>query len=121
MNNENNCCQSNILSNALAEMQNRKNCCCPRYIPGPTGPTGPTGPAGGGTTTVEVGTTTTGTPGSLASVTNSGTTTNAVFDFIIPAGTTGPTGPEGLVGATGPTGATERLFKSSNRIIINSS
>lgn len=31
-------------------------------------------------------------------------------------GATGPTGPAG-----GPTGPTERLFKSSNKIIINSS
>ena len=34
-----------------------------------------------------------------------------------------PTGPTGTVpgatGPTGPTGATERLFKSSNRIIID--
>ena len=36
--------------------------------------------------------------------------------FVIP---TGPTGPGG--GPTGPTGATDRLFKSSNRIIIDSS
>lgn len=35
-----------------------------------------------------------------------------------PQGATGPTGPRG---ATGPEGATERLFKSSNRIIIDSS
>ena len=37
-------------------------------------------------------------------------------------GPTGPTGPSGgATGATGPTGATERLFKSSNKIIIDSS
>lgn len=36
--------------------------------------------------------------------------------FIGPTGPTGPTGPFG-----GPTGPTERLFKSSNRIIIDSS
>lgn len=37
---------------------------------------------------------------------------------------TGPTGPRGLAGPTGPTGLTgptERLFKSSNKIIIDSS
>ena len=34
-------------------------------------------------------------------------------------GPTGPTGPSG--GATGATGPTERLFKSSNKIIIDSS
>ena len=37
-------------------------------------------------------------------------------------GPTGPTGPSGgATGPTGPTGATERLFKSSNKIIIDSS
>ena len=39
-------------------------------------------------------------------------------------GATGPAGvqgPQGVAGATGPTGPTERLFKSSNKIIIDSS
>ena len=39
-------------------------------------------------------------------------------------GATGPTGATGATGPTGPTGATgptERLFKSSNKIIIDSS
>ena len=40
MNNENNCYEGSILHNALEEMRNRKNCCCPRYIVIPTGPTG---------------------------------------------------------------------------------
>jgi hypothetical protein len=73
-------------------------------VTGPTGPTGPQGP-----TTVDVGMTTTGDPGTSASVTNSGTITNAIFDFVIPKGATGPTGAtgaNGLIGATGPTGAT---------------
>jgi hypothetical protein len=73
-------------------------------VTGPTGPTGPQGP-----TTVDVGMTTTGDPGTSASVTNSGTTTNAIFDFVIPKGAQGPTGAtgaSGLIGATGPTGAT---------------
>ena len=39
--------------------------------------------------TVTVGTTTTGVAGSSASVTNSGTTANAVFDFTIPEGASG--------------------------------
>ena len=43
-----------------------------------------------------------------------------------PTGPTGPIGPQGETGATGPTGpqgetgSTERLFKSSNKIIIDS-
>lgn len=68
---------------------------------GPTGPTGPTGPAA----TISVGTITTDVPGGTASVTNSGTSSNAVFDFTIPQGPTGPTGPEGPTGPTGPSGA----------------
>ncbi len=82
------------------------------YI-GPTGPTGPQGPA-----TITIGTTTTGEPGTNASVTNSGTDENAVLDFVIPRGDTGATGPagpqglqgeqglQGIAGIQGPTGPT---------------
>ena len=42
--------------------------------------------------------------------------------FCYVQGPTGPTGPAGPAGGpTGSTGPTERLFKSSNRIIIDSS
>ena len=69
-------------------------------VPGPTGPTGPagatgpTGPSGdngedGAAATLRVGTVTTGDAGTDASVTNSGTTRDAVFDFVIPRGDTG--------------------------------
>jgi len=51
--------------------------------------------------TVSVGTTTTGAPGSQATVTNSGTTQNAVFNFTIPAGQTGATGSQGQPGPPG--------------------
>src|SRR5574344_845342 len=73
-------------------------------VTGPTGPTGPQGPA-----TIDVGTTTTGDPGTSVIVTNSGTMASAVFDFVIPqgpTGATGATGATGLTGATGPTGLT---------------
>ena len=67
---------------------------------GATGATGATGPAGasgtngtngtnGAAATVAVGTTTTLAAGSSATVTNSGTTTSAVLNFGIPAGTGG--------------------------------
>lgn len=72
---------------------------CPPII-GPTGPTGPTGPAGN--TTITVGNTTTGQPGTVASVFNRGTPSAAILDFVIPAGPTGPTGPAGATGATAP-------------------
>lgn len=99
-------------------------------ITGPTGPqgiqgiTGPTGPQGirgatgadGTAATVAIGTVTTAQPGAQAEVTNSGTPSAAVFDFVIPQGATGPqgiqgitgpTGPQGIQGATGPTGSTD--------------
>lgn len=56
-----------------------------------------------GSSTVSVGTTTTGAPGSSASVSNSGTSTNAVLNFTIPRGETG------TAGATGPAGPANSL------------
>lgn len=80
---------------------------------GPTGATGPTGPAGadgvdgadGAAATIAVGTVATGAEGSSATVTNSGTSAAAVFDFSIPVGATGATGPAGADGADGVDGA----------------
>ena len=80
-------------------------CCSSRGIVGPTGPTGPQGPQG--PATIAIGRTIQGVPGINASVTNVGTTANAILEFTIPSGATGPTGPQGLQGtpgATGPTG-----------------
>ena len=65
------------------------------------GPTGPTGPAGAATITV--GQTTTGDPGTQASVENVGTAQNVILDFTIPQGIDGATGPTGPTGATGET------------------
>ena len=62
---------------------------------------------GGSTVSVNVGETTTGKPGTNASVTNSGDETNVVLNFTIPRGDTGPQGPagkQGPAGATGPAG-----------------
>jgi hypothetical protein len=76
--------------------------------PGPTGPIGPTGATGpaGSAATITVGTTTTLAAGSSATVSNSGTSSAAVFNFGIPTGPTGPTGPVGPTGSPGPTGPT---------------
>lgn len=73
------------------------------YEEGPEGPPGPQGPPGapGADSTVAVGTTTTGAPGTLASVVNSGTPSAAVLDFTIPRGDVGPAGPPGAGGALG--------------------
>lgn len=98
----------------------------PQGIQGPTGATGPTGPTGpqgiqgiqgatgptGAAATITAGTTITTDPGTSASVTNSGTSSAAIFEFAIPrgatgaAGATGPQGPQGIQGLTGATGAT---------------
>lgn len=67
---------------------------------GPTGATGPTGPTGAAAT-IAVGTTTTLTPGSSATVTNVGTSGAAIFNFGIPQGTTGAAGTNGTNGAPG--------------------
>jgi len=72
----NNCCNRNCCS--------RQNCCNNNFIPVP----GPRGPAGE-SATINIGTTTTGAPGTPASVTNSGTTNNAVLNFVIPRGEQG--------------------------------
>lgn len=56
--------------------------------------------------TIAVGTVTTGDPGTSATITNSGTSTAAIFNFTIPRGATGSTGPTGATGETGATGAT---------------
>ena len=97
---------------------------------GKTGPQGPAGPgvatggtigqvlakksnanydtewinSGGSTVSVNVGKTTTGEPGTNASVTNKGDETNVVLDFTIPRGNTGPQGPAGKQGPAGVNG-----------------
>ena len=63
----------------------------PKGDTGETGQTGPQGPAA----TIQVGTVQTGAAGSSATVTNSGTSSAAVFDFSIPQGIQGSTGPTG--------------------------
>ncbi len=73
------------------------------FLIGPTGPVGPTGPTGPAAATIVVGTTTTGAPGTEASVINTGTSSNAIFNFTIPAGATGSTGATGATGGVGPT------------------
>ena len=61
----------------------------------PEGEKGDKGDSGGAgaAATVDVGDTTTGNAGTNANVTNSGTTSAAVFEFTIPRGDTGATGP----------------------------
>jgi hypothetical protein len=72
----------------------------PAGVAGATGNIGATGPAGAAAT-VAAGTTTTGAPGTSASVVNSGTSAAAVFNFTIPRGDVGATGPQGPPGSSG--------------------
>jgi hypothetical protein len=78
------------------------------------GPTGPTGPTGLGSATVAIGTTTTGSAGSSALVTNTGSGTAAILNFTIPQGATGPAGSVASI-ATGP-GLTGGPITSSGTI-----
>ena len=81
--------------------------------PATDGEGGSSGEAGTAAT-IEVGTVTTGEAGSSATVTNSGTTSAAIFDFVIPRGDkgekgdTGSQGPQGEKGDTGEPG--HKLF-----------
>lgn len=61
-------------------------------------------PPSGSTVSVNVGTTTTGEPGTNANVTNSGDETNVILNFTIPRGDTGPAGPTGKQGPAGEPG-----------------
>lgn len=62
---------------------------------------GPPGPPGAAAT-VTIGTTTTGAPGSSASVTNVGTSTAAVLNFVVPQGLQGAQGNTGVMPANCP-------------------
>ena len=77
----------------------------PQGIKGDTGLTGATGPAGaqgpaGSAATISIGTVTTGSPGTAASVSNSGTPSNAILDFVIPRGADGTSGTGSGTGGT---------------------
>ena len=92
--------------------------------PGPEGPPGEAGPPGatgaqgdpgppGDAATITVGTTTTGAPGTSASVVAVGTTAAQIFDFTIPTGAAGPPGAPGAQGDPGPAGAAATLTVGS--------
>jgi len=85
---------------------------------GPQGPVGNTGPTGSAAT-VAVGTTSTGAAGSSAAVTNSGSSSAAVFDFTVPAGATGSTGASGSA-ATVAIGTVSTGAPGSSATVTNS-
>ncbi|MDV3426960.1 MAG: hypothetical protein LIR50_07205 [Bacillota bacterium] len=72
----------------------------------------------GDAATISVGSTTTGDPGTSASVTNSGTSSNAVFNFTIPKGDKGDTGEDGTDGVDGYS-PTASVTKSGSTAIIS--
>lgn len=78
----------------------------PQGVQGPQGIQGPQGVQGetGEAATIQVGTVSTGEPGTEASVTNGGTENAAVFNFIIPRGEQGIQGPQGEPGPKGEQG-----------------
>ena len=71
--------------------------------------------------TIDVGTVTTGAPGTQASVTNSGTTSAAVFDFTIPRGADGTNGTNGVDGDDGASiSASAVAITGGHRLTISS-
>ena len=56
-----------------------------------------------GNMTLQIGTVTTGAPGSMAAASITGVSPNFILNLTIPQGPTGPTGPDGITGPTGPT------------------
>ena len=87
---------------------------------GEIGPQGPQGDAA----TIAVGTTTTGAAGTNASVVNSGTSSDAVFNFTIPRGNQGAqgdTGPQGPKGDTGDTGAGVATGGTTGQVLVKAS
>lgn len=76
----------------------------------------------GAAATIAVGTTTTGNPGTNASVTNSGTSSAAVFNFTIPKGAKGDPGDPGTPGtaATIAVGTTQTGNPGTSASVVNS-
>lgn len=75
----------------------------------------------GSAATVDVGTVTTGAPGTRASITNSGTTSAAVFNFTIPRGADGTNGTNGTDGDDGASiSASTVAITGGHRLTISS-
>jgi hypothetical protein len=89
---------------------------------GATGTTGATGAKGDAAATIQVVSTTTAAAGLDASVTNSGTSSNVLLNFVIPRGQDGAPGEPGAAGAQGaqgPAGTTPSLNPISTIIGLN--
>lgn len=77
------------------------------------GPIGPAGPS----TDLEIGTVTTGAPGSPADAQITGTPPNLTLDLTLPQGDEGPIGPIGPDGPTGPPGAAATLAVGATTVV----
>ena len=88
----------------------------PKGETGNTGATGATGPAGanGQAATIQVGTVSSG---ASAGVTNSGTSQNAVFNFVLPKGDKGEKGADGADGADGKSFEIKARFQTEADLI----
>lgn len=90
----------------------------PRGATGLTGAQGDKGDKGDAAATITVNSTTTGAAGTNASVTNTGTSSDVVLNFVIPRGDTGATGATGADGAPGADGLNANLDPIDNRISL---
>ncbi len=100
---------------SIALVNSRDSASLTWTTPAPFSEQGPPGTAA----TVTAGTTTTGAAGTSASVTNVGTTSAAVFNFVIPRGDTGATGATGTA-ATATAGTTTTGVAGTSASVINS-
>ncbi len=100
---------------SIAIVNSRNTAALVWTAPAPLVQQGPAGTAA----TVNAGTTTTGAAGTSASVTNVGTTSAAVFNFVIPRGDTGTTGATGTA-ATVNAGTTTTGVAGTSASVVNS-
>jgi hypothetical protein len=94
----------------------------PRGATGLTGAQGDKGDKGDAAATITVNSTTTGAAGTNASVTNTGTSSDVILNFVIPRGADGATGATGATGADGAPGAdglNANLEPIDNKIQLN--
>lgn len=91
------------------------NLVLPKGDTGATGATGTTGPKGDAAATISVNSTSTSTAGTSATVTNVGTSSAVLLDFVIPRGADGAQGP---TGPAGPAGSNAVIDPIATRIAL---
>jgi hypothetical protein len=91
------------------------NLVLPKGDTGSTGATGVTGPKGDASATISVNSTSTSAAGTSATVTNVGTSSAVLLDFVIPRGADGAQGP---TGPAGPAGSNAVIDPIATRIAL---